>query len=101
MLSFVYDVADLYKTEVTVPIAFRAVAEGTEGLESRVRRACRDAFLAGRVLQRIVPDMVYALGGERRGAVGEEEAARGTDFDTDAALPGGSGIRRPARRRAE
>ena len=27
MLSFVYDVADLYKTEITVPIAFRAVAE--------------------------------------------------------------------------
>ena len=34
---FVYDVADLYKTEVTIPAAFRAAAEGLDGLERRVR----------------------------------------------------------------
>ena len=57
-LSFVYDIADLYKVEVAVPVAFRAVAENDgSGLETRVRRACRDAFASGRILARIVPDM--------------------------------------------
>jgi CRISPR-associated protein Cas1 len=41
MLSFVYDVADLYKAEVTIPMAFREAAEGKDGLERRVRRTFR------------------------------------------------------------
>ena len=44
MLSFVYDVADLYKTRVSIPIAFGETARGLEKLETRVRQACRDAF---------------------------------------------------------
>lgn len=57
-LSFVYDIADLYKVEVTVPLAFEAVAtHGEAGIETHVRRACRDAFAARRILDRIVPDM--------------------------------------------
>jgi CRISPR-associated protein Cas1 len=61
MLSFVYDVADLYKTEVTIPIAFRAAAEGMGFQESHVRRKCRDAFVESRLLQRIIPDIDRAL----------------------------------------
>lgn len=64
MLSFVYDIADLYKAEVSIPIAFRAVSEGTENLESRVRQACRDSFYRARLLERIVPDIDRALGGD-------------------------------------
>lgn len=63
MLSFVYDVADLYKADLTIPIAFRVVAEGSGNVESRVRQACRDAFYRGRLLERIVPDIDAALGG--------------------------------------
>ena len=37
MLSFVYDVADLYKTETTVPLAFRLAATVTKELERTVR----------------------------------------------------------------
>jgi CRISPR-associated protein Cas1 len=81
MLSFVYDVADLYKTELTVPIAFRCVAEGETRLESRVRHACRDAFREQRILDRIVPDLVRVLS-----LAGEDEDA---GFDSDEALPGG------------
>jgi CRISP-associated protein Cas1 len=81
MLSFVYDVADLYKAEITVPLAFRAAAEGMVRLETRVRQACRDQFHAQRLLQRIVPDIDRALGAE----AGESEG----DYDADAALPGG------------
>lgn len=61
-LSFVYDVADLYKAELTIPLAFRLVAEGGEGeLESRVRRACRDVFRNGKVMERVLPDIADVL----------------------------------------
>src|SRR5262249_16737762 len=36
MLSFVYDIADFYKVEVTVRVAFRQAAAGTDNLERRV-----------------------------------------------------------------
>src|SRR5579884_3594359 len=81
MLSFVYDVPDLYKTEITIPVAFRATAEGIDNLETRVRRACRDAFRDSRLLQRIVPDIDRALGVIPRD-LGD------SDFDSDPAAPG-------------
>lgn len=62
MLAFVYDVADLYKTEITIPLAFRAAAESDSGVERRVRLACRDRFRESRLLARIVPDIQRALG---------------------------------------
>ena len=58
--SFVFDVADLYKADVVLPLAFAAAAAGERNLAQRVRRACRDAFRTQRLLERIVPDM-YAL----------------------------------------
>jgi CRISP-associated protein Cas1 len=61
-LSFVYDIADLYKVEVTVPAAFRAVREGVDKLESRVRHKCRDLFHSTRLIERIVPDIQRAIG---------------------------------------
>lgn len=61
-LSFVYDVADLYKVDVTVPAAFRAIREGVSGIESRVRRGCRDLFYSTRLLERIVPDIQRVIG---------------------------------------
>lgn len=62
-MSFVYDVADLYKCDVTVPVAFEAARDDwNTGFESRVRRLCRDAFWGRRLLERIVPDIQAALG---------------------------------------
>jgi len=61
-LSFVYDVADLYKTEVTVPVAFAAARDATEDLERAVRLRCRDMFRQTKLLRRIVPDIQKALG---------------------------------------
>lgn len=83
MLSFVYDVADLYKTEVSVPAAFRAAAEGGIGLERTVRVSCREAFVRGRLLARIVPDIQRALG------VGAGAENDGLPFDGHDAVPGG------------
>lgn len=57
MLSFVYDIADLYKTEITIPAAFETIAAGTEKCEQRVRQACRERFRQTRLLERILPDI--------------------------------------------
>ncbi len=76
MLSFVYDIADLYKTEISIPAAFFTVAEGTEDLERRVRIRCRDLFQRQRLLARIIPDIEHALFRDREGYTGAA-----TDFD--------------------
>lgn len=84
MLSFVYDVADLYKTEITIPAAFKAVSEGVGDIERRVRVACREFFASTRLLERIVPDIgkVLMLDGSSSGG-------REGRFDADRAAPGG------------
>lgn len=56
-LSFVFDIADLYKAEVSIPVAFKAAAAGVKNLESEVRRTCRDRFHQTRLLARILPDI--------------------------------------------
>lgn len=81
MLSFVYDIADLYKTEITIPAAFLAAAESDQNIEMRARRACRDRFRESRLLQRIVPDINRALGAAPQALVD-------ADFDADQAAPG-------------
>jgi CRISP-associated protein Cas1 len=57
MLSFVYDIADLYKTDTTIPVAFQVSAESEQQIESRVRHACRDVFHRERILPRIMDDI--------------------------------------------
>jgi len=54
-LSFVYDIADLFKFETIVPEAFRIAARHPADPEREVRLACRDAFRKSRVLDRIIP----------------------------------------------
>lgn len=62
MLSFVYDIADLYRMDLVVPVAFRQAGDfmrrGTsEGLDSAVRAACREAFREARLMERVVDDI--------------------------------------------
>lgn len=57
MLSFVYDVADLYKTLITIPAAFETCANFQDNLESKVREKCRDYFVEQKLLQRILRDI--------------------------------------------
>lgn len=56
-LSFVYDIADLYKMDLTVPIAFETVAAGAHEVEKRVRQTCRERFREEKLLERILPDI--------------------------------------------
>lgn len=39
-LSFVYDIADLYKAEITIPIAFRLAAESPEDIRPKQGAVC-------------------------------------------------------------
>ncbi len=73
-LSFVYDIADLYRVDFAVPTAFQAVAEHIqekfEGnyspknsmtIEQRTRYAMRQLFKRKKLLQRIPKDIAYCL----------------------------------------
>lgn len=80
-LSFVYDIADLYKVDLTIPLAFRIVAESTERLDTRVRQACREAFREARLLEHILPDIDELLG------ITPEVLALAETADADPALP--------------
>jgi CRISPR-associated protein Cas1 len=80
-LSFVYDIADLYKVDITIPTAFQIAAENPGELERTVRLRCRDTFRETRLLQRIIPDIQNALG------VTEAEQEAFFAADADPALP--------------
>ena len=60
-LSFVYDIADIYKFETVVPVAFRVAAKSHGNPEQMVRLGCRDIFRETRLLDRIIPDIEEIL----------------------------------------
>jgi CRISPR-associated protein Cas1 len=64
-LSFVYDVADVYKFETVVPVAFRIAAKKPHNPEQQVRIACRDVFRESRLLEKLIPGIeeMLAAGG--------------------------------------
>ncbi len=80
-LSFVYDVADLYKTEITLPLAFSITAESPKDVEARVRHAARDAYREKRLLQRVVEEMDALLD------LPDEPDTGVGDVESDPALP--------------
>jgi len=68
-ISFVLDIADLYKAEYTIPLAFDLTAKGlTEERDARI--ALRDKIAETKLLSRIVRDVKALL------------TPDGTDFDT-------------------
>lgn len=65
-LSFVYDIADLYKIETVVPEAFRIAGLAAKGAldmvpDRAVRLACRDAFRRTNLLGKIIPAIEEVL----------------------------------------
>lgn len=62
MLSFVYDIADLYKFETTVKIAFELTAQNQSGdIEKRTRERCKDEFKKCGLYSRIIGDIDEVL----------------------------------------
>jgi CRISPR-associated protein Cas1 len=80
-LSFVYDIADLYKVELTIPLAFQLAAEMPPNLERAARLSLRDKFRETKLMQRIIPDIRHALGEDAK------EMDEPSLFDEDPALP--------------
>lgn len=77
-LSFVYDIADLYKVELTIPLAFEIAAREPENLEREIRVEIRRRMHQARLLDRIIPDIRRSL------AITEQEE---DPFADDPALP--------------
>lgn len=59
--SFVYDIADLYKADITLPIAFDIAAKGSSDIGADTRRAVRDAMKDGKFLETCVRDIQNLL----------------------------------------
>lgn len=77
--SFVYDIADLYKAEVTIPAAFEIAASAPEDVGSAVRRRVRDLMVEQHVLERMVHDIRLLLSGPGESADDGEEEESGRD----------------------
>ncbi len=65
-LSFVYDIADLWKLQTVVPEAFRIAGLAQKGrltlpVERAVRQACRDSFRRTGLLAKIIPQIEEVL----------------------------------------
>lgn len=57
--SFVYDIADLYKAEITIPLAFELASKYKEGddIGKLARLSLRDRMVDGKLMQKIVEDL--------------------------------------------
>lgn len=60
-LSFVYDIADLYKVETTIPAAFEAIQKMKQGEDQKkqIRLTCRTYFANTHILSRIAQDLAW------------------------------------------
>lgn len=54
-LSFVYDIADIFKFDTVVPLAFRIAGKNPTHPDREVRLACRDIFRSSNILAKIIP----------------------------------------------
>ena len=59
--SFVYDMADLYKADGTIPVAFDVISEGMEDITGTTRRRVRDRVFEFKVIERCVRDIQRLL----------------------------------------
>lgn len=59
--SFVYDIADLYKAELSIPAAFMSVADKPDDIGSYVRHKMRDLMYDLSILPRMVHDIKTLL----------------------------------------
>lgn len=70
--SFVYDIADLYKADITIPAAFDVTAEEPEDLSSAVRRRVRDEMVRQHLLERMIHDIRWLLAPDEAAAAEPE-----------------------------
>jgi CRISPR-associated protein Cas1 len=85
-LSFVYDIADIYKFDTVVPVAFKIAGQNPPEPERRVRLACRDMFRETKILSRIIPAIEEIL------AAGELEPPKQPDESVGPAFSDGENL---------
>ena len=71
--SFVYDIADLYKAETTIPIAFEIAAQQPDDLPAMTRRRVRDTFVQQHILERMVRDIKWLFSDSEGNSPPEED----------------------------
>lgn len=67
--SFIYDIADLYKTEMILPVAFRISKENnnqeppysTSKIDALMRKELRELFWKEKIIKRIIKDIKHLL----------------------------------------
>lgn len=84
--SFVYDIADIFKFDTVVPVAFKVASMKPRNPERQVRIACRDAFRKSRLLRRIIPTIEQVL------AAGELPIPNSHDEAVEIAIPNKKGL---------
>jgi len=60
-LSFVYDIADLFKFETVVPLAFKVASQHPSEPERVVRKECRRIFVEKKILEKLIPTIQEVL----------------------------------------
>ncbi len=70
--AFVYDIADLYKAQITIPIAFIIAKKIPKDVEGETRRAVRDALSKYKILERATRDIKWLLLGNDTKAFDDE-----------------------------
>ena len=87
-LSFVYDIADLWKLDTVVPVAFRIAGQAARGRsemapDRAVRLACRDAFRQTGLLSKVIPQIEEVLSAGDLPRPAPPEDAQGPQFEDD------------------
>ena len=85
-LSFVYDIADLFKFDSIVPHAFKVAAKNYPNPEREVRLMCRDIFRQTKILKKIIPTIEEVL------SAGELEVPKPFEESIAPAIPNAESI---------
>ena len=89
MMSFVYDVADLYKAETTIPLAFEIVTQPrANSIEREARVQLRRVLREKRILKRIAGDLAALFDTEKESDVNRMDAGELWDSEESAILGG-------------
>jgi CRISPR-associated protein Cas1 len=80
-LSFVYDIADVFKFDDVLPMAFKVAAENPREPDRKVRLACRDIFREQHILKKIIPTIEEIL------AAGDIEPPKAPKESVPPAIP--------------
>ena len=87
--SFVYDVADLYKAEISIPVAFKTAAKQPADIGSATRHAMRDAVYDLSLMRRMARDIPRLLGAPVSSSSDEEDGTLELWDEKVGAVPAG------------